>query len=181
MAARKSRAKATAACPTTVAAYLASLTPDKRAVIEEARALVHRHIPNPHMFRHTFATDLLTSGVPIEEVAILLGHSSPRRRTKPRCAFATDDATIAKSSATLFRAVIIDSAARAICTTTSLLIRRSNAAAFSISAFSFERLKTLENPKDKEGSSGRDRLQPAIAEKRARLPERSSTAGAAAA
>lgn len=32
---------------------------------------------NPHMFRHTFATDLLTRGVPIEDVAILLGHSSP--------------------------------------------------------------------------------------------------------
>jgi len=45
MAARKSRSKATTVPPTTVAAYLASLTPDKRAVIEEARALVHRHIP----------------------------------------------------------------------------------------------------------------------------------------
>jgi integrase/recombinase XerD len=38
---------------------------------------------NPHMFRHTFATDLLMGGksgkhpVPIEDVAILLGHSSP--------------------------------------------------------------------------------------------------------
>jgi hypothetical protein len=45
MAARKSRSKAKAARPTTVAAYLASLTPEKRAVIEEARSLVHRHIP----------------------------------------------------------------------------------------------------------------------------------------
>ena len=45
MAATKSRSKAKAAGPTTVAAYLASLTPEKRAVIEEARALVHRHIP----------------------------------------------------------------------------------------------------------------------------------------
>ena len=45
MAARKSRSKAKADRPTTVAAYLASLAPEKRAVIEEARAFVHRHIP----------------------------------------------------------------------------------------------------------------------------------------
>src|SRR5215217_8829003 len=45
MAARKVRAKAKPTRPTTVAAYLASLTPDKRAVIEKARALVHNHIP----------------------------------------------------------------------------------------------------------------------------------------
>ena len=32
---------------------------------------------NAHMFRHTFATDLLTRGVPIEDVAILLGHATP--------------------------------------------------------------------------------------------------------
>jgi integrase len=32
---------------------------------------------NAHMFRHTFATDLLTGGVPIEDVAILLGHATP--------------------------------------------------------------------------------------------------------
>jgi integrase/recombinase XerD len=32
---------------------------------------------NPHMFRHTFATDLLSRGVPIEDVAILLGHATP--------------------------------------------------------------------------------------------------------
>ena len=42
--ARKSRAKTKAARPTTVAAYLASLTPEKRTVIEEARAFVHRHM-----------------------------------------------------------------------------------------------------------------------------------------
>ena len=32
---------------------------------------------NAHMFRHTFATALLTRGVPIEDVAILLGHATP--------------------------------------------------------------------------------------------------------
>jgi hypothetical protein len=45
MAARKSRSTTKTARPATVAAYLASLTPKKRAVIEEARAFVHRHIP----------------------------------------------------------------------------------------------------------------------------------------
>ena len=33
---------------------------------------------NPHMFRHTFATDLLTRGIPIEDVSVLLGHKSVR-------------------------------------------------------------------------------------------------------
>lgn len=33
---------------------------------------------NPHMFRHTFATDLLSKGVPIEDVSMLLGHKSIR-------------------------------------------------------------------------------------------------------
>jgi integrase len=33
---------------------------------------------NPHMFRHTFATDLLARGIPIEDVSILLGHKSVR-------------------------------------------------------------------------------------------------------
>ena len=32
---------------------------------------------NPHMFRHNFATELLSKGVPLETVAIILGHSSP--------------------------------------------------------------------------------------------------------
>lgn len=31
-----------------------------------------------HRFRHTFAVELLKKGVPIEEVSILLGHSSVR-------------------------------------------------------------------------------------------------------
>src|SRR6476646_7320177 len=45
MAARKTSSKAKAARPTTVAAYLASLTPEKRAVIDEARAFVQKHLP----------------------------------------------------------------------------------------------------------------------------------------
>lgn len=38
---------------------------------------------NPHMFRHTFAADLLSRGIPIEDVSVLLGHKSAasRRRT----------------------------------------------------------------------------------------------------
>lgn len=43
-----------------------------RRVFEEAKVT-----GNAHMFRHTFATDLLTKGVPIEDVAILLGHATP--------------------------------------------------------------------------------------------------------
>ena len=43
-----------------------------RRVFQEAKVT-----GNAHMFRHTFATDLLTKGVPIEDVAILLGHATP--------------------------------------------------------------------------------------------------------
>src|SRR5690242_6012575 len=32
----------------------------------------------PHLFRHTFATQLLSDGVSVENVAALLGHSSTR-------------------------------------------------------------------------------------------------------
>jgi hypothetical protein len=45
MAAKKSRSKPKTDRPTTVSAYLEALPPDKRAVIDEARAFVHRHIP----------------------------------------------------------------------------------------------------------------------------------------
>lgn len=31
---------------------------------------------SPHRFRHTFATNLICNGMPIQEVAILLGHSN---------------------------------------------------------------------------------------------------------
>ena len=45
MTAKKSRTKAKAAGPATVDAYLDSLTPDKRAVIDKARAFVRKHLP----------------------------------------------------------------------------------------------------------------------------------------
>jgi integrase len=33
---------------------------------------------HPHRFRHTFAVELLKKGIPLEEVSVLLGHSSIR-------------------------------------------------------------------------------------------------------
>jgi hypothetical protein len=65
MAARKSRSKANAARPTTVSAYLASLTPEKRAVIEEARAFVHRHIPEG--YTEFMNWGVINWGIPLEE------------------------------------------------------------------------------------------------------------------
>ena len=65
MAARKSRAKTKAARPTTVAAYLASLTPEKRTVIEEARDFVHRHIPKG--YAEFMNWGVINWGVPLEE------------------------------------------------------------------------------------------------------------------
>ena len=46
MAAKTSRSKDKAARPATVPSYLDSLSPEKRAVIDEARAFVHKHIPD---------------------------------------------------------------------------------------------------------------------------------------
>src|SRR4029078_6546384 len=65
MAARKSSAKTRIARPTTVAAYLASLTPEKRAVIEEARAFVHKHIPKGHA--ECMNWGVINGGIQIEE------------------------------------------------------------------------------------------------------------------
>jgi hypothetical protein len=65
MAARKSRSKAKAARPTTVAAYLALLTPDKRTVIEVARAFVHRHIPKG--YAEFMNWGVINWGIPLEE------------------------------------------------------------------------------------------------------------------
>src|SRR3954465_8945172 len=65
MPAKKSRSKTTAGRPTTVAAYLASLTPEKRAVIEEARALVRRHIPKGYVEFMNWG--VINWGIPLEE------------------------------------------------------------------------------------------------------------------
>ena len=35
-------------------------------------------LPPAHRFRHSFAIDLLLAGVPLERVAVLLGHQSVR-------------------------------------------------------------------------------------------------------
>ena len=65
MAARTSRAKTKAARPTTVPAYLASLTPEKRAVIEEARAFVHSHIPKG--YAEFMNWGVINWGIPLEQ------------------------------------------------------------------------------------------------------------------
>jgi hypothetical protein len=66
MAASKSRAKTKAARPTTVAAYLASLTPERRAVIEEARDFVHSHIPKG--YAEFMNWGVINWGVPLEQL-----------------------------------------------------------------------------------------------------------------
>ena len=65
MAATKSRSKAKAARPTTVAAYLASLTPEKRTVIAEARAFVQKHIPKG--YAEFMNWGVINWGIPLEE------------------------------------------------------------------------------------------------------------------
>src|SRR6476659_2324044 len=65
MAAKKSPSKAKAARPTTVAAYLASLTPEKRAVIEEARAFVRTHIPKG--YAEFMNWGVINWGIPLAE------------------------------------------------------------------------------------------------------------------
>jgi hypothetical protein len=65
MAARKSRATAKGARPTTVAAYLASLTPEKRAVIEKARAFVQTHIPKG--YAEFMNWGVINWGIPLDE------------------------------------------------------------------------------------------------------------------
>lgn len=65
MAARKSQSKAKAARPTTVAAYLASLSPEQRAVIEEARAFVRKHIHKG--YTEFMNWGVINWGIPLEE------------------------------------------------------------------------------------------------------------------
>jgi len=65
MAARKSPSKTNAARPTTVADYLASLNPEKRTVIEEARAFVHAHIPKG--YAEFMNWGVINWGIPLEE------------------------------------------------------------------------------------------------------------------
>ena len=65
MAGKKSRSAAKAARPTTVAAYLAAPTPEKRAVIEEARAFVRRHIPKG--YAEFMNWGVINWGIPLEE------------------------------------------------------------------------------------------------------------------
>jgi hypothetical protein len=65
MAAGKSRATVKAARPATVVAYLASLAAGKRAVIEEARAFVHKHIPKG--YAEFMNWGVINWGIPLEE------------------------------------------------------------------------------------------------------------------
>ena len=65
MATKKSRSTAEAARPTTVAAYLSSLAPEKRAVIEEARAFVRRHIPKG--YAEFMNWGVINWGIPLDE------------------------------------------------------------------------------------------------------------------
>jgi hypothetical protein len=65
MAGRKSSPKTKPARPTTVVAYLASLTPEKRAVIEEARAFVRKHISKG--YAEFMNWGVINWGIPLEE------------------------------------------------------------------------------------------------------------------
>src|SRR5215210_4507101 len=65
MAVRKSPSKTKAVRPTTVAGYLASLTPEKRTVIEEARAFVRKHIPKG--YAEFMNWGVINWGIPLEE------------------------------------------------------------------------------------------------------------------
>lgn len=65
MGLKKSSAKAKAARPTTVAAYLDSLTPEKRAAISAARKLVNANIPKGYAEFMSWGT--INWGIPLAE------------------------------------------------------------------------------------------------------------------
>ncbi len=65
MTAAKSRAKTKAARPSPVAAYLASLSPEQRKVMEEARALVRKHLPKG--YTEFMNWGVINWGIPLEE------------------------------------------------------------------------------------------------------------------
>ena len=65
MAVRKSPPKAKAARPATVASYLASLSPEQRAVIDAARAFVHKHLPKG--YTEFMNWGVINWGIPLEE------------------------------------------------------------------------------------------------------------------
>ena len=65
MTATKSRSKDKAARPVTVASYLDSLTPEKRAVIDEARAFVHKHIPDG--YAEFMNWGVINWGIPLDQ------------------------------------------------------------------------------------------------------------------
>ena len=55
-----------------------SLSENYRRVFREVAKLAKVKDAHPHRFRDTFAVELLLNGVPIEQVSMLLGHSSIR-------------------------------------------------------------------------------------------------------
>ncbi|HKY97745.1 MAG TPA: DUF1801 domain-containing protein [Gemmatimonadaceae bacterium] len=63
--ATKSRAKTKATRATTVASYLDSLSPEKRAVIEEASAFVRKHIPDG--YAEFMNWGVINWGIPLEQ------------------------------------------------------------------------------------------------------------------
>ena len=65
MPVKKTRAKAKASRPTTVAAYLASLAPEKRAAIEDARTFVRKHIPKG--YAEFMNWGVINWGIPLEQ------------------------------------------------------------------------------------------------------------------
>jgi hypothetical protein len=65
MAAKRSGSKTKTARPTTVAAYLASIPPEQRAVIEQARALVRKHIPKG--YAEFMNWGVINWGIPLDE------------------------------------------------------------------------------------------------------------------